>query len=98
MPKSRKPQRLKKTKKRRLVLEYWPGKPLRRFCPELQARELVWHGLITNAAPNGLVNEYTITPDAPMLLNEFIAIVREELNQLIDDAAINCGVRVYARV
>jgi len=31
-------------------------------------------------------------------LNEFIAIVREELNQLIDDAAINCGVRVYARV
>lgn len=97
MPKSRQVKRIKKVKKRRLVIEYWPGKPMRRHYPQLQTRALIWHGLVTSQLPAGIVDEFTFSPDGPMFLDEFLQVIREEFSKIVADDAVNCGIRVYTK-
>ncbi|MBW2942164.1 hypothetical protein [Zhongshania aquimaris] len=97
MPKSRQAKRLKKAKNRRLIMEYWTDKPIRQFCRHLYPRSLQWIAKVISETPSGAVDEYTFVPDKEMFLNEFLGFINDELINIIEDDAVNCGIRVYVK-
>ncbi|MBD2859429.1 hypothetical protein IB286_10480 [Spongiibacter sp. KMU-158] len=97
MPKSRKSKRKAKSPKKRLVLEYWPDKPIKKASAQFTGLKKQWHGVIMQELSDGTVEEYTIAPDSPIFLEEFLGVLKEEIWNLISENHENCGLKIYAR-
>ncbi|MBD2860155.1 hypothetical protein IB286_14225 [Spongiibacter sp. KMU-158] len=66
MPRPRKRKKSPKQKKRRLVLEYWAGRPVNHVPSRYRCIEKQWHGVIMHELPNGKVEEFAISLDHPI--------------------------------
>lgn len=78
-------------------MEVWPGRPIKRASPRFATDAHVWLGEVMTVSPDGQVDEFTLRPDAPMLLSQYLEVIQHEIHRLVPDHAGDCGFRVYAR-
>ncbi|MBD2859857.1 hypothetical protein IB286_12665 [Spongiibacter sp. KMU-158] len=86
-----------KSKKLRMILEYWPGRPLKRANPAFSRMEKKWQGLIMRELLDGTIEEFSISPETPIFLDEFLSVLQEQIGEIASADDKCCGLRIYAR-
>ncbi|MFC1337530.1 MAG: hypothetical protein G8D91_22985 [gamma proteobacterium symbiont of Clathrolucina costata] len=78
------------------MLEYWSSKgKLAPIPPEYARARHIWLCEIMAEDDAGVVDEYELRPDKKMLLIDLLPILKDHLNTLVADEAVDCGFRVY---
>lgn len=94
MPKSKKRKPKPKKKRKLLVFELLPSGERRDINPRYLGQDHRWIGEVYTEV--GLeCEEFTLQPDKPLSLGDFLVVVREELPELVPEPATGCGVKVF---
>ncbi len=62
---------------------------------EYSTSKFRWLCDVSAEGNDGVVDEYTITPDRKIYLNHFFDIMQQEINKLMDDQVACWGVKIY---
>lgn len=46
---------------------------------------------------DGVVDEFEVIPDRKMLLADLLPYIKDQLDNLVPDDAVDCGFRIYRR-
>lgn len=82
---------------KKLIVEVWPGKPIKIVDPVYKYKELIWYGELMTTSASGLVEEYSIEPDVPIRLDQYLNVLGAKIDELVEDGWSECGVRIYIK-
>tara|TARA_R110000787_G_scaffold86198_1_gene183777 strand:- start:270 stop:530 length:261 start_codon:yes stop_codon:yes gene_type:complete len=82
--------------KKRLVFEYWSNKETGLSIPAQYSLSFQkWLCEILYQTTDGEITEFEIKPDKKMLLKDLLPYIKEQMNELVPEDAVDCGFRLY---
>jgi len=62
---------------------------------EYSNNKLRWLCDVIVEGRDSIVDEYTISPDRKIYLTDFLSIIKEEVDKLMDNQAVDWGIKIY---
>ncbi len=62
---------------------------------EYSNNKLRWLCDVSVEGRDSIVDEYTISPDRKIYLTDFLSIIKEEVDKLMDNHAVDWGIKIY---
>jgi len=82
--------------KKKLVFEYWNNKESGVVLPTQYSLSFQkWLCEIMYQDEDGEVTEFEVKPDQKMLLRDLLPYIKEQLQDLVPEEAVDCGFRLY---
>lgn len=84
--------------KKKLVMEYWSSKgKIGTVSPQYALSRCNWLCEVMFEDGDGIVDEFEVIPDRKMLLADLLPYIKDQLDNLVPDDAVDCGFRIYRR-
>ncbi|MCG7884224.1 MAG: hypothetical protein AB2669_17610 [Candidatus Thiodiazotropha endolucinida] len=84
--------------KKKLVMEYWSSKgKVGTVSPQHALSRCNWLCEVMFEDSDGIVDEFEVIPDSKMLLADLLPYIKDQLDNLVPDDAVDCGFRIYRR-